>query len=251
MPTRTTTTVAALTLAALCAAPAAAAPSARELLDRFDDLYRGESAHGTMTMKVTTAHWTRELKIEFWSKGRERSLARILAPTKEKGTATLKVDNDMWNFLPKVDRVIKIPSSMMGDAWMGSHFTNDDLVKESRMADDFTFAISFTGARDGREVVEITCLPKPDAAVVWGKVVIELEAKSDLPLRVRYFDEDLAEARVMTFANVRAVGGRTMPTQMTIVPSDKPSESTVVTYDQIRFDLPLDDSLFSLRALQR
>jgi hypothetical protein len=243
----------ALLLAALPPAPARAAQTltARQILDRVDDAYRGDSAHGKMRMKVVTAHWTRELQIEFWSKGKEKSLARILSPLKEKGTATLKVDNDIWNFLPMVNRVIKVPSSMMGDSWMGSHFTNDDLVKESRFSDDFDFSTTFEGARDGKEVIEITCIPKADAVVVWGKVIVEVERQSYVALRARYFDEELAPAREMVFSQVRTLQGRTVPTVMTIVPADKPAESTTVSYDEIAFDLPLADELFSQRSLQR
>ena len=109
------------------------------ILDRIDDLYRGKSSHAIMRMAVVTENWTRELELESWSMGKEKSLMRILSPRKEKGTATLKSGKQMWNYLPKVDRVIKIPSSMMGSSWMGSHFTNDDLVKESRMAEDYDF----------------------------------------------------------------------------------------------------------------
>ncbi len=225
--------------------------SARELLDHVDDLYRGASAHGRMSMKVVTEHWTREMKMEFWSLGKDRSLVRILEPKKEKGTATLKSGDNIWNFLPKVSRVIKVPSSMMGGSWMGSHFTNDDLVKESRMADDYDFQVTFEGARGGDEVVEITCVPKPTAVVVWGKVVVVLRRADAIPLRMDYFDEDLAPARSLVFDGVRVLGGRTMPTQMRMQPQGKPGEATEVRYEQIEFDVPLEEGLFSLRSLQR
>jgi len=228
-----------------------AATDAKAILDRVDDLYRGSAAHGKMTMKVTTEHWARELRLEFWSKGTDKSLVKILAPLKEKGTATLRIAENVWNFLPKTNRVIKVPSSMMGGSWMGSHFTNDDLVKESRMTRDYTFAVSFEGERDGKQVVELTLTPTATAAVVWGKVVVEVEAGSNLPIRMRYFDEDLHEARVMTFAGVRTLAGRTLPTIMKVVPSDKPSEATEVIYDEITYDLDLKDDLFSQQNLQR
>jgi len=224
--------------------------SGREILDRVDDLFRGNSAHGDMTMTVTTAHWTRTLSLEFWSRGTDKSLVRILAPTKEKDTATLRVGNDLWNYLPKVKRVIKLPSSMMSAQWMGSHFTNNDLVKESRMAEDYTFEQSFTGARDGEEVIEITCLPKPDAAVVWGKVVVRVRRSDYLPLAIPYYDEKMQLARTMTFSDFRTLGGRLLPAKVTVVPADKPAESTVVSYNSIEFDAPLDDDAFSLRNLQ-
>jgi len=200
-------------------------------------------------MTVTTEHWRRSLTLEFWSKGKERTLIRILAPKKEEGTATLKSGNDLWNYLPKVKRVIKLPSSMMSASWMGSHFTNDDLVKESRMTQDYDFSVSFQGRRDGRDVIDITCIPKPDAPIVWGKVVVTVRAADHLPVSVVYYDEDMTLARTMTYGDVRVLGGRTLPARLEMVPADKPTESTVVVYDDITFDVPLPNDTFSLRAL--
>jgi hypothetical protein len=225
--------------------------TARELLDRVDDLFRGRSSHGRATMTVTTAHWTRALTLEFWSEGREHSLVRILAPQKEKDTATLKVGTDLWNYLPKVKRTIKLPSSMLSASWMGSHFTNDDLVKESRMADDYTFEITFEGPRDGVEVIELTCTPKPEAAIEWGRVVVDIRKTDQLPLEVRYYDEDMDLARTMTYGDVRTLGGRELPTAMTVVPTDRPQESTRVAWEAIEFDVPLPADTFSLRSLER
>ncbi|UCG11752.1 MAG: outer membrane lipoprotein-sorting protein [Deltaproteobacteria bacterium] len=223
----------------------------RQILDKVDDLFRGRSSFGLGTMTVTTAHWKRSLKMEFWSKGKDKSLIRILAPKKEKGTATLRSGNDMWNYLPKVKRVIKLPSSMMADSWMGSHFTNDDLVKESRMADDYTFELTFYGEKDSQEIVEVTCRPKPEAAVVWGKVLVTALRKEYLPIFIRYFDEDIRLARTMTFSQVTELGGRRIPSVVTMVPEDKPEESTVIMYEKMDFNIGLDDGFFSLRTLQR
>ena len=226
--------------------------SAREILDYVDDLYRGKSSQGKMTMTITTAYWQRELSIEFWNKGKEKSLIRIVAPQKEKGTTTLRSGNDMWNFLPKVKKVIKLPSSMMSASWMGSHFTNDDLVKESRFTDDFTFEITGRKEEKGRTIVEITCIPKPTAAVVWGKVVVYAYLDDYMPIKSLYFDEDMKLARTMFFSEIGASGSnRRLLKLLTIVPEDKPKEKTVVRYDDIRYDIDLADDVFSLRNLQR
>jgi outer membrane lipoprotein-sorting protein len=225
--------------------------TAREILDKIDDLYRGESSRGLLTMTVSTEHWTRTLDIEFWGKGKEQSLLRILAPEKEAGTATLRSGNNIWNYLPRVKRVIKLPSSMMAASWMGSHFTNDDLVKESRMAEDYDYEITFEGQREGREVVELTLTPKPEAAVVWGQVVVLVDRGTYLPVRTQYFDEDLGLARTLTFSDIATLDGRRLPATMTAVPADKPGESTVMHYKALEFDVPLDEEFFSLRTLQR
>ena len=223
----------------------------REILDKVDDLARGKSSQGKMTMSITTAHWTRSLTLEFWSKGKEQSLIRILAPKKEKGMTTLRSGNNIWNYLPKINRIIKLPSSMMSSAWMGSHFSNDDLVKESRMADDYTFAVTFQGEKEGRKVVEITCTPHEDAAVVWGRVIVVVDGDEYLPLKILYYDEDIILARTMIFQDAGPLGGRKLPRRMVIIPADKPQESTVVIYEEMLWDLELSDDLFSIRSLKQ
>ncbi len=198
--------------------------TASDILNKVDDLYRGTSSHGMMTMEVVTAHWSRTLSLEFWSKGKDKSLIRILAPLKEKGTATLRAGNEIWNYLPKVNRVIKLPSSMMSASWMGSHFTNDDLVKESRFTDDYNCKITFQGLRKGENVIELSCIPQPDAPVVWGKVEIVVRHSDYLPIVMHYYDEGLRPARDMTFSQFKKMSGRTLPAVLTLIPVDKPRE---------------------------
>ncbi|MEW5723674.1 MAG: outer membrane lipoprotein-sorting protein [Thermodesulfobacteriota bacterium] len=225
--------------------------TAKEILDYVDDLFRGLSSQGRMTMIIVTENWDRTLDLEWWSKGKEMTLIRILAPLKEKDTATLRVGDEIWNFLPKTNKTIKLPSSMMSGSWMGSHFTNDDLVKESRMAEDFTFETTFEGRRDGLEVLEITCHPKPEAAVVWGKVVETVRTGDFLPVDIKYYDEDLNLARTMVFTELGDLGGRTLPRRMTVHPADKPGEKTEVYYREMTFDPDIPDDFFSLRNLRK
>ena len=223
----------------------------REILDKVDDLSRGKSSRGKMTMSITTAHWSRSLTLEFWNKGKDKSLIRILSPKKEKGMTTLRSGNNIWNYLPKINRIIKLPSSMMGSSWMGSHFSNDDLVKESRMADDYTFEISFQGQKEGRRVVEITCIPHEDAVVVWGRIIVTVDSDEYLPLKILYYDEDLELARTMIFEDVGLLGGRKLPRRMVIIPAAKPEEATVVLYEEMWWNIEIDDGFFSIRSLKR
>jgi len=223
----------------------------KEVLDRVDDLFRGNSNYGKMMMTVTTAHWKRKISLEFWNKGKNKALFKILSPKKEKGTATLRSGNKIWNYLPKIKRIIKLPHSMMSASWMGSHFSNDDLVKESRMADDYTSKISFIGKKAKKEIVKITCIPKTDSAVVWGQVILTIDKENMLPITVEYFDEDLNLARTMFFSNFGVLGGRTLPTKISMLPNDNSGESTVINYEKIKFNVKLKDSFFSLRSLKR
>jgi outer membrane lipoprotein-sorting protein len=225
----------------------AAEGSVASLLKHIDDLYRGTSSHAEVTMRVKTEYFERELTMEAWSKGSEASLIKILAPKKERGITTLKAGKEIWNYLPKTNRVIKVPSSMMAANWMGSHFTNDDLVKESRYSDDYDCS-----EKSGTStVITIECLPKEDAAVVWGRVDLDVAAQTKLPMEVRYYDEDFTLVRTMIFDEVNDLGGRKIPARLRMVPEDKPGEETVVTYKKIRFDLELEDNMFSIRSLKR
>ena len=223
----------------------------KKILDGVDDLYRSNASHGIITLSVTTVNWQRTLMLEQWSKDEDKSLFKILKPKKEKGLATLRVDKNVWNYMPKVKRVVKRPSSMMSSSWMGSHFTNNDLVKQSRMAEDYTFSITFEGMQDDEEVVEITCIPNKEAAVVWGKVEVVVYADDYIPLRMIYYDEDLLLSRTLEFTNIQKMDGKMIPTLMSIIPADEPGESTTVKWEEIQFDVAIDDEFFSLRKLQQ
>jgi len=225
--------------------------SPEKILNNVDDLYRSNASHSILTLSVTTVNWQRTLTLEQWSKGEDKSLIKVLKPKKEKGLATLRVDKNVWNFLPKVKRVVKIPSSMMSSSWMGSHFTNDDLVKQSRMAEDYTFSITFEGMKDGKEIIEVTCLPNKEAAVVWGKVEVVVYADDYLPLRMIYYDEDLLLSRTLEFTNIEMMDGKMIPTMMNMIPTNEPGESTTVKWEEVKFDVTIDDDFFSLRKLQQ
>ena len=234
------------------AAPAAAQVDAHEIIDRVDRLLRGDSSRGVATMEVVTEHWERSMTMEIWSLGTEYSLVRLRAPQKEAGTATLKAEADIWNYLPKVDRTIKVPASMMGGAWMGSHFTNDDLVKESRLVEDYDIELAFDGENpDGVTVWEFHLTPKPDAAVVWGRIDYSIRQSDDMPLWTKFYDEDGELMRTMEHGEYTEFDGRTVPGVLDMYPADKPDERTSIRYEELEFDVDLEASFFSLRSLQR
>ncbi|MDH3495911.1 MAG: outer membrane lipoprotein-sorting protein [Gemmatimonadota bacterium] len=232
------------------ASPLHAQRTAREIVDHVDRLLRGNSSRGEITMEVVTAHWQRSMTLAVWSLGTEYALIRIDAPPKDAGTATLKSGTEIWNYLPRVDRVIKLPSSLMGQAWMGSHFTNDDLVKESRIIEDYEIAIGFDGMRDGVRVWEFVLTPKPEAAVIWGRITEEVRQDDMMPTWARYYDERGDLVREITFSEYQRMGGRLVPAVMTVVPTDKPNERTVIRYVRLAFDVGLEPSFFSLRRLR-
>ncbi len=232
--------------------PLLQAPDPREIIDRADQLLRGDSSRAVAAMEVVTEHWSREMTMEMWSLGADYALVRLRSPRKDAGTATLKARDDIWNYLPKVDRTIKIPASMMGGAWMGSHFTNDDLVKESRLIDDYDIEITFNGEDSGGTAVwELTLVPLPEAPVVWGRIEYRVRQADFMPLSVRFYDEDGELARRMEHSGFVRFGGRLVPSVLDMYPAEKPGERTTIRYQELEFDVDLDPSFFSLRSLQR
>jgi hypothetical protein len=241
-----------LLLAGLLWLPLLAAPPARALdlaalVREVEQQYHGVSSHALTDMTVRTANWERTLSMEAWSLGRDYFLVRIVEPAKERGVATLKRDNEVWNYLPKVDRTIKIPPSMMGGSWMGSHITNDDLVKANHVDEDYTFRL--LAEDDWHWLIE--CTPKPEAAVIWGKIIYRLGKQPRVPLQIDYYDEEQERVREIRFDAVQRLGNRTVPLRLTVTPLDKPGEQTILHYRQLTFDLPLERGFFNLRSLQK
>lgn len=224
-----------------------ARPDAKTLIRQVETQYQSKTSHSIFRMKVVTRSWTREMTLESWGEGRDKMLSKILTPKKDAGTATLKIGDEMWNYLPKIDRLMKIPSSLMGDRWMGSHLTNDDLVKENKVDELYTFKVAAESAKEAT----IVATPKPNAAVVWGSITYRIDLSRQIPLDVQYFDEDGALVRTISFDQVRTIDGRTIPTRMRYVPADEPGAYTEMVYETIEFDRPLSKDLFSLRALRR
>lgn len=224
---------------------------ASKILAEVDDLWRGQSSYAITKMMVKTEHYTRTMKMEGWSKGKEKTVFRVLEPLREKGSITLKSDNNIYTYLPKTDRTIKLTSGMMMGSWMGSHLTNDDLVKESRLEEDYTATISFEGERKDQPVIEFTLIPKPDAAVVWGKLVLTITAKDYLPVDEFYYDEDMKLARSMTFSEIKKLGGRDRPSVFRVIPADKPTEYTEFVYERLDLNVEVDDKMFTLATLKQ
>jgi len=236
---------------ALAEEPATTDPDLAELLNSTDDLQRGESSMARIEMHIKTARFERTVAMTAWSEGTDKSLMIIDSPAREKGIATLKVGDNIWNYLPKVDRTMKVPASMMSGAWMGSHFSNDDLVKENRLSEEFTYALTSRPPDNPEKAWVIELKPKPDAPVVWGRIVVRVRDADRLPIDMRYYDEDDKLVRTLSYEDVRDMGGRPVPARMRVVPADKPGEFTEFTYQELKFDLSIPPSTFTLQALRK
>jgi outer membrane lipoprotein-sorting protein len=260
-------TRAVICLAALLALPVPAAPPARsdvpacpstedqpdvaKLVARTDALLRGRTSTGTMVMIIQTPQWTRTLKLQTWSKGDDYALLRVVeGGPRETGMMTLKRDKQLWNYLPRAARVMRLPSGMLGDSWMGSDFTNDDLVRGSSITKDFDAAVQGTLDVAGKKAWQISLVPKKSAVVVWGRVELLVDRATCLPLEQRFFDEDGKLARRMELADFKRIGWRDFPTRMTLFPAEA-GRQTAIVYDDIAFDVDIPDDTFSLHRLQQ
>lgn len=227
----------------------AAEPTGREILQRMESLLWANTMRGDFEMQITTPRWQRTLALKVWMDRPKRSFVRVVAPAKEAGIGSLRIASEMWNYLPSVERTIKIPPSMMLQPWMGSDFTNDDLVKQSSAIDDYTHKVLGQVVLDGEAAWQIESIPKPEAAVVWDRILYWVRKSDGVPLKEEFYNERGELVRVMSFSQVRRVGGREVPTRWEMRPLAKPGNTTVIVIKDAAYDVPLDDDIFSQRNL--
>ncbi len=230
----------------LIAAPAVADEAAIAMLKKIDELYRSHSSISSMTMEIVTPNWQRSLKMEAWTIGMDDTFIRILTPKKDRGVATLKKEKEMWNYFPKINKVIKVPPSMMMGSWMGSDFTNDDLVREASLVEDYHVKLNSEGAAH-----HFTLTPKQQTVTVWGRIEIRAHKDSLLPIEQAYFNEKGDKVRIMTFSEVKQFSGRMMPSVMTMTPLNKDGHKTTIRYDDLQLDVDIEDDVFTLRNLKK
>ncbi len=248
----TVTRMAALLTILVLVAPVVAQEDAIDvdsLVREVDRLYRSESSHAEIEMEIVTPHWQRTLSMYAWSQGMDKTFIRITAPAREKDLATLRIDNEMWNYLPKANKVVKVPPSMMMGSWMGSDFTNDDLVKESSLFEDYSYKLAEPDSGD-EHLYYINCIPREDLPVVWGNIVIGVFRENHIPAWQKYYDERGKLMRVMSYSDIRTIGSRALPTTLEMVPQNKEGHKTIIRYLSLEFDANLDSETFTLRNLR-
>ena len=223
--------------------------SVEGLLDKVDRLYRSDSSHATMEMKILTENWERTTVMEVWSRGMNDTLIKILSPRKDKGIKTLKLGNLMWNYFPKINKVLKVPPSMMMNSWMGSDFTNDDLVKENTLAEDYHAKLE-EHPSDPNQLYFIVLRPKNETVTVWGKISISIRRQDFMPVEQIYYNEDGEKKRVMEFSGIQQMGGKMIPAVMEMRTLNKNSK-TLIRYKSIDFKPVFSKSIFSFSQLRR
>jgi len=224
--------------------------SAREIVKKADEKGRGMTSQGVMTLTIVRPDWTRSITLKSWSKGTEYSLIYITAPAKEKGQVFLKRQNDMWNWVPSIERLIKIPPSMMMQSWMGSDYTNDDLVKESSIVVDYSQKLSGREKVRDMECYKIELIPLPDAAVTWGKVITWITVDGFNQWEAEYYDEDSTIVNVMNASDIKRMGDREIPTKLEIDPVNKKGNKTVLVINSMIFNQPISESFFSQQNMK-
>lgn len=222
------------------------------IIRKADEKWNGEkSSESQMTMTIVRPTWERTIEFKSWTKGSENALTLITAPAKEKGQAFLKRGNEMWNWMPSISRMIKLPPSMMADGWMGSDYTNDDILKESSIVVDFSHKILSEENVDGWNCWKIELIPHDDAAVVWGKIVKWISKEEYIQMKSEYYDEDGFLVKTELSFDVKVMDGRKIPTRIEIIPEDKKSQKTIVVLNSMKFNTPIDDSFFSQQNMKR
>ena len=226
-------------------------PDAKEIVRKANELMQGETNESTMKMTIVRPNWIRSISFRTWTKGTNYSLALVTAPAKEKGQSFLKRSNEIWNWVPNIQRMIKLPPSMMAQGWMGSDFTNDELLKESSLLNDYTHAYEKTEFIDGVECYKIRLIPKPDAAIVWGALVKWISKEEYFQLKTDYYDEDQILVKTEISSNIKMMGNRKIPCHFELIPADKPGNMTILDIESVIFNKKMDDGFFSQQNMKK
>ena len=226
-------------------------PTALEVVKKADEKAKGLSSKGEIKMTIIRPTWTREMTMKTWTKGDDYSLILVTAPARDQGTAFLKRKKEIWNWQPTIDRVIKLPPSMMTQSWMGSDFTNDDLVKQSSIVTDYDHTLLASETIQDYECYKIQMIPHDDAVVVWGKVIMWISKKEYLQLKTEFYDEDGYLINTIIGKDIKKLGGKLLPATMEVIPADEEGHKTVIEQLWLDFDTPMKENFFSIRSMKR
>ena len=224
--------------------------TAREIVQKADIKMRGSTMQAEMIIKTIRPSWSREMQCKTWMKGSNLAMIFILSPAKDKGVAFLKRKKEVWNWMPALERTIKLPPSMMSQSWMGTDFTNDDLVKESSAVDDYEHSIAGDTIIQDRSCFIIQMIPKPETAVVWSKVIVCIDKKDYLELHSRFYEEEGQLINTMNSYDIKLMHDRIIPTRFEIIPADKKGQRTEMIYRSVKYNLQIDDSFFTTENMR-
>ncbi|MBO6517162.1 MAG: outer membrane lipoprotein-sorting protein [Bacteroidia bacterium] len=226
-------------------------PTASSIIKKAEDKLRGAQTTAEIAITIQRPKWSRTMNLKTWSKGTAYSMTLVTAPARDQGTVFLKKGREVWNWIPSVERTIKLPPSMMSQSWMGTDLTNDDLVRESSMVKDFTHTLLGKDTLNGRPCYKIKSVAKEDAAVVWGKIVSWIDTKDYIQLKTRFYDEDDELVNTFTASNIRMMGGKMIASKMVILPADKKGQKTILEYKSLDFKTPISDDFFTVQNMKK
>lgn len=222
----------------------------KAIMQRMEDNIRGDASYTEMTMETVRPRYTREISMKSWSLGDDYALILVTAPARDQGTAFLKRQDEIWNYVPNIDRTVKMPPSMMSQSWMGSDFTNDDLVRGVSTIDDFDHTLLGTETIYGVECYKIEMIPHPETPVAYEKIIRWVSKGSYLPVRVENYDDRGELVSTINFREVKNLGGRDYPTVMEMIPHDKSGHKTIITTHKADFDITLSPNYFSQQNMR-
>lgn len=231
--------------------PNAFAESATDIVKRSDQQMRGESSYSVATMNIIRPDWTRSMSMKSWTKGQDFSLVLVTEPVKDKGTVSLKRYREMWNWIPAIERVIKIAPSMLSQSWMGSDFTNDDLINQSSIVVDYEHNLVTEEVFDGEMTYVIDAIAKPDAPVVWSRIRLWVSKQTYLQRKAEFYDEFEDLINTMQTFDLQKMGGRILATRFEMIPADKPGYKTEFITHEALFDFDIDEDFFSLDQMKK
>ena len=224
--------------------------TAEEIIHRSEENLRGGSSYSEMKMTIVRPTWSRETTMKSWAKDQDLALILVTSPARDQGIAYLKRDNDIWNWQPKIERTIKLPPSMMSQSWMGSDFTNDDLVRESSITDDYEQSLLGKEMVNDLECYKLELIPHEDAAVVWGKLIMWITTDHFMQVKTEFYDEEGFLINTMTASKFTTFDDRHLPARMTVVPEDKPGHQTIVEYLTLDFNQEIPERVFTIQHMK-
>jgi outer membrane lipoprotein-sorting protein len=224
--------------------------SAKDIVKKAYDLMQGETNESMMTMTIVRPTWQRSISFHTWAKGNDYSLALVTDPAKEKGQTFLKRKNEIWNWVPNIQRMIKLPPSMLSQGWMGSDFSNDDLLKESSIVIDYNHTFIGNENVDGIDCYKVKLIPTADAAVVWGSIIKWISKEDYFQIKSEYYDEDGLLVKTELASDIKIMDDRKIPTRFELIPADKPGNKTLLVLDNAKFNKPINENFFSQQNMK-
>lgn len=234
-----------------CITSASIAQDPADILQKSLDKLNGESSLGEVEMTIVRPRYTRTMTMKSWSMGNEFFMIYITGPARDKGQVFLKRNTDMWNWIPNISRMIKLPPSMMGQNWMGSDFTNDDLVKMNSLVEEYTHKLLGDEQVDGLSCYKIELIPKPNSSVVWGKINLWVSKEEHYQMKGEYYNEDFELVNTMEASEITQFDDRKLPAKLVMTPLNKPGNQTILVNKNLKFSVDIKEDFFSQQNMKR